>query len=63
MEKIDRDKWKQFKAEVKDKLNKEQYKLLMQLHSKYYNHKYVDLCSCNPARLVQWIADIDKIYD
>ena len=63
MEKIDRDNWKQFKAEVKDKLNKEQYKLLMQLHSKYYNHKYVDLCSCNPARLVQWIADIDKIYD
>ena len=63
MEKIDRDNWKQFKAEVKDKLNKEQYKLLMQLHSKYYNHKYVDLCSCNPARLIQWIADIDKIYD
>ena len=63
MEKIDRDNWKQFKAEVKDKLNKEQYKLLMQLHSKYYNHKYVELCSCNPARLVQWIADIDKIYD
>jgi len=63
MEQIDRDNWKQFKAEVKDKLSQDQYKLLMQLHSKYYNHKYTNLCSCNPKRLIQWIADIDKIYD
>jgi len=63
MEKIDRDNWKQFKAEVKDKLNKEQYKLLCELHAKYYKHKYSEPCSCNPKRLIQWIADIDKIYD
>lgn len=63
MEQIDKDNWKQFKAEVKSKLTQDQYKLLMRLHSKYYNHKYVELCSCNPARLVQWISDIDKIYD
>jgi len=63
MEKIDKDKWKQFKAEVKSKLTQDQYKLLCELHSRYYNHKYHEPCSCNPARLVQWIADIDKIYD
>ena len=63
MEKIDRDNWKQFKAEVKDKLNKDQYKLLCELHAKYYKHKYSEPCSCNPKRLIQWIADIDKIYD
>ena len=63
MEKIDRYNWKQFKAEVKDKLNKEQYKLLCELHAKYYKHKYREPCSCNPKRLIQWIADIDKIYD
>ena len=58
-----REQWKQFKADVKSKLSQEQYKLLMRLHAKYYNHKYTELCSCNPKRLVQWIADIDKIYD
>ena len=63
MEEIDKKDWKQFKADVKGKLSQEQYKLLMRLHSKYYNHKYTELCSCNPKRLVQWIADIDKIYD
>lgn len=63
MEQIDKDNWKQFKAEVKGKLSQEQYKLLCELHAKYYNHKYHEPCGCNPARLVQWIADIDKIYD
>jgi hypothetical protein len=63
MEQIDRDNWKHFKAEVKDKLSKEQYKLLCELHAKYYKHKYSEPCSCNPKRLIQWIADIDKIYD
>ena len=48
MEQIDKDNWKQFKAEVKDKLSKEQYKLLCTLHAKYYNHKYHEPCSCNP---------------
>ena len=63
MEEIDKKDWQQFKADVKSKLSQEQYKLLMRLHAKYYNHKYTELCSCNPKRLVQWIADIDKIYD
>jgi len=63
MEKIDRDNWKQFKVEVKDKLSQDQYKLLCELHAKYYKHKYSEPCSCNPKRLIQWIADIDKIYD
>ena len=63
MEEIDRKDWKQFKADVKGKLSQEQYKLLCRLHSKYYNHKYYEPCSCSPKRLLQWIADIDKIYD
>jgi len=58
-----REQWKQFKADVKGKLTREQYKLLCQLHSVYYKHKYTEPCSCNPKRLVQWINEIDKIYD
>jgi len=63
MEEIDKKDWKQFKADVKGKLSQEQYKLLCRLHSKYYNHKYYEPCSCSPKRLLQWIADINKIYD
>ena len=62
MEQIDINNWKQFKAEVKDKLSKDQYKLLCTLHAKYYKHKYHEPCSCNPKRLLQWIAEIDKLY-
>jgi hypothetical protein len=58
-----RKQWEQFKAEVKEKLTREQYKLICSFHSIYYKHKYHEPCSCNPKRLVQWINEIDKIYD
>ena len=55
--------WEVFKAELTNTLTQNQYKLLCRLHSIYYKHKYHEPCSCNPARLLQWIEDIDKIYD
>lgn len=55
--------WEVFKAELKDKLTKPQYKLMCKLHSIYYKHKYTEICSCNPRKFLQWIADIDKVYN
>ena len=54
--------WAKFKKDVKDRLTKEQYKLLCRLHSELFNHKYYEPCNCNPQKLVGWIKDIDKIY-
>lgn len=63
MELKDKEQWQQFKAEVKSKLTKPQYKLLCSLHAKYFNHNYYEPCSCRPKELVRWIADIDTIYN
>jgi len=55
--------WEVFKAELTNTLTQPQYKLLCKLHAHYYKHKYTEPCSCNPKRLLQWIADIDKVYN
>jgi len=54
--------WGKFKEDVKDRLTKEQYKLLCRLHAQLFNHKYYEPCNCAPQKLVGWIKDIDKIY-
>ena len=63
MEVEDKIQWKKFREEVGNKLTKEQYKLLCRLHAKLYNHRYYEPCSCSPAKLVQWIKDINIIYE
>jgi hypothetical protein len=63
MEVEDQIQWKKFREEVGNKLTKEQYKLLCRLHAKLYNHRYHEPCSCSPAKLVQWIKDINIIYE
>ena len=59
----DRDAWVGFKAIVTTKVPQEQYKLLCQLHARYYNHRYHEPCSCRPKEIVMWIKDIDRIYN
>ena len=63
MEIEEKKQWKEFKANVKSRLTQDQYKLLCRLHAKYYKHNYHEPCSCNPKRLLQWISDIDKVYE
>lgn len=63
MEQIDKKNWEQFKKEVTTKLTQPQYKLLCELHAKYFNHKYYEPCSCRPNDLKMWIADIDRKYN
>ncbi len=55
--------WVDFKAKVRTSLTQPQFKLLCKLHSKYYNHKYYEPCSCRPSEIKMWIADMDKIYN
>tara|TARA_R100000541_G_C1851792_1_gene77737 strand:- start:89 stop:280 length:192 start_codon:yes stop_codon:yes gene_type:complete len=42
-------------------LNKEQIKLVAELHAKYYNHKYKEPCTCNGSIYKIWINDINKL--
>ena len=51
------------KRQVKHSLNQKQFELVCQLHSKYFNHNYYKPCTCSPAIIKQWIAQIDELYE
>jgi len=36
------------------------FKLMCQLHSKYFNHKYYEPCTCNKRILRDWIQQLDN---
>lgn len=55
--------WIDFKSKVTTKLNQKQFKLLCELHAKFYKHKYYEPCSCRPKEIRMWIADIDRLYN
>ena len=63
MVEVDRKDWYKFRVEVKQSLNQEQFKLLCELHSKYFNHKFFKPCTCNPKVIKEWIRDINKLYE
>ena len=63
MVEVDKLDWNKFKTEVKHSLNQKQFELVCQLHSKYFNHNYYKPCTCSPAIIKQWIAQIDELYE
>ena len=43
-------------------LNREEIKLVAELHSKYYHpNKYYEPCSCNGKIYKQWINDLNQL--
>tara|TARA_R100000388_G_scaffold86447_1_gene65957 strand:- start:1769 stop:1963 length:195 start_codon:yes stop_codon:yes gene_type:complete len=55
--------WEVFKAELTNTLTRDQFEVLCELHSIYFKHKFFRPCTCNKQRLIQWIEDLDKIYE
>tara|TARA_R100000995_G_C3476856_1_gene121461 strand:- start:1168 stop:1383 length:216 start_codon:yes stop_codon:yes gene_type:complete len=54
----------EFDKETRPKLTLKSYKLICELHSIYYKHKYFEPCvSCNVPKLLQWIDEINEIYE
>ena len=47
----------------KQHLSAKEFELVCQLHAKYYKHKYHKPCTCNPKKIVQWIKDLNIIWD
>ena len=62
-EKEDRTDWRKFRMDKKQHLSAIEFELVCQLHAKYYKHKYHKPCTCNQKRIVQWIKDLNKIWD
>ena len=63
MEKLDRLDWERFRADVRNKLNEDQYNLVCTLHAKYYKHSFYKPCTCSPKTIKTWIAQLNDVYD
>ena len=63
MEQIDFLSWTNFRSVKKGKITNTEFKLICELHSKYFNHKYYEPCTCRPKEGNGWIADLNKLYE
>ena len=62
-EKLDKKDWEKFRLGTKQVITNAEYKMVCQLHSKYYKHKYNEPCTCNPRVIKQWIKDLNIVWD
>ena len=54
--------WNGVKQRTTSKMSNEDFKIMCKLHSKYFNNKYSEPCTCNKRRLRQWIEQLnDKL--
>ena len=54
--------WNGVKERITTKMSNQDFKTMCRLHSKYFNHKYQEICTCNKNRLRQWIQELtDKL--
>lgn len=61
--KDDRKKWEKFRMGKKSFLSRDEFQMVSELHSFYYNHSFYLPCTCNPKQIQQWIKDLNKIWD
>lgn len=52
--------WQGVKQRITSKMSNEDFKIMCRLHSKYFNHKYSEPCTCNKNRLRQWIKELNE---
>jgi hypothetical protein len=62
MEELDKIDWKHFRENHINKITKEQFELICQLHAKYYKHSYYKPCTCRPHTIKTWIAQLNNKY-
>ena len=52
--------WNGVKERMTSTMSNEDFKIMCTLHSKYFNHKYSEPCTCNKRRLRQWIEELNN---
>ena len=57
---LDKQTWLEVKSRIVNKITNADYKILCQLHAKYFNHKYKEPCTCNKENIRNWIKDVDN---
>ena len=52
--------WQGVKHRTTSKMSNQDFKIMCQLHSKYFNNKYYETCTCNKRTLRDWIQQLDN---
>ena len=52
--------WQGIKYRTTTKMTNEDFKLMCTLHSKYFNHRYYEPCTCNKRNIRNWIEQLDN---
>lgn len=55
--------WETFLSVERNKITKDWYKAICQIHADIFAHPYHEPCTCSPKRIKEWIAQITKIYE
>ena len=55
--------WEKFRLSKKSTINREEFKLVCQLYSTYYNQKYFEPCTCNPKLINKWIKELNVVWN
>ena len=63
MDELDLKDWELFRANPKSHISHLEYKLVAELHAKYFKHSFYLPCKCSPKTINQWIAQINDLYE
>jgi hypothetical protein len=61
IDKQDKATWKEISARITNKVSRQDFNTLCELHAKYFNHKFNKPCTCSKKLIRNWIADLDRI--
>lgn len=54
--------WTEFREKKSQKITHKEFQMVCDLHSKYYNHRYYEPCTCNPKTIQRWIKDLNDVF-
>jgi hypothetical protein len=52
-----------FWSGIGNRITREEYKKVCELHAKYFDHKVKYLCTCKPSAIQKYIDDLNKVFD
>ena len=52
--------WNGVKQRITSKMRNEDFKIMCRLHSKYFNHKYQEPCTCSKKIVRKWIEQLNN---
>ena len=52
--------WQDVRSRITTKMSNADFLILCELHAKYFNHKYIKICTCSKDKIRQWIDELNN---